>query len=160
MGAFGQVFGVVAGKPVNTINVKFENEGLVAIAVGDVLASWKILKRWNIIPDPVEALPQDVSRDFFHWAVGRVLTGVGQVRLAQLRSDDNGVSYSIMNEIGFTTGSFVAGDNFGHNGGMSNDSTDFAVGVRNTDGATTGEIKVIKSLFDLNLPLNYQVVEV
>lgn len=141
-------------------NLKFEQLDVISILAGDTLANLKILKRWNVVPDPNEELPNTPIEDFAVWALGQRLTGVGSIRFGIYRSIDNGATWIEDNITSFGALGFLASFTDGHRGGLGTTATDLAIGARNTDGATTGEVKNVKASLRLDFPIGMKFVEV
>ena len=147
----------------NVAQLHFGQNSEVSVAAGDVLATPKILARWNIIHPAGEEAAKPVNWGSVMTAVGTRDSGSSSIRLVMLTSVDNGSTWSTSSHsvIGFGSSFSDRQDRqeiaiFSFPG----DLTDLAFAAINDNGATTGRWKEIESSVIIFLPSNYKVVKV
>ena len=147
----------------NVAQLHFGQNSEVSVAAGDVLATPKILARWNIIHPAGEEAAKRVTWGSVLTAVGIRDSGSNTIRLVMLTSVDNGSTWSTSDHSVFGFGSsFSASQDTQEVAIFSfpNDLTDLAFAAISGDGATTGRWKEIESSVIIFLPSNYKVVRV
>ena len=160
MGAFGQVFGSVQGDPVNAKNFIVEKFGLTTILAVNDLTNPILEKEFLIVQDPNQSLIAVPTLWARINAVGRRLTGAGQIRVQLLTSDDGGITWTQRETVQFSGAAFGVSQASIDFSNIGTDINRLAIAFTNNDSISTGEIKEVKAQFGFYLPLNWKISEV
>lgn len=158
MGAFGQVFGSQIPKVVYA-QFNFEQFAESTVLAGNDITNPVLLVEYieTVGPSTVSKIPVLDARIT---AVGIKDSGVGQIRLSILRSQDGGVTWINVTQMAFTSGVFAEGDLTTNDQNIGLDNNRYALGLINTDGISTGRVKEIRGDIIFKLPLNHTLAEV
>jgi len=158
MGAFGQVFGLLVP------SVVYPQFNFGQFAESTVLASNDITNP-VLLEEYIETVGlSTISKlpvlDARVTALGVKDSGVGQIRLSILRSQDGGVTWIAVTQMAFSSGVFVESDITTNDVGLGSDNDRYALALISTDGISTGRVKEIRSDIIFKLPLNHTVKRV
>jgi len=158
MGAFGQTFGLTVPKVVYP-QFNFGQFAESTVLAGNDITNPVLLEEYietvgltTVIKIPV--LDARVT------AVGIKDSGVGQIRLSILRSQDGGVTWIAVTQMAFSSGVFDEGSITTNDANLGSDNDRYALALINTDGISTGRVKEIRSDIIFKLPLNHTIAKV